>query len=267
MNPFVRHILTLFLTLTCLGCGTTRPAPVLGQSLRIGVTPNYPPLIFKQAGEVTGLEADLARRLGADLLRPVEFVDLEWDELLPALQDGRVDVVMSGLSVTRDRLAQASFSRPYLETGIAVLRRKKDARKFDSQAAVARSMATAGIQEETSAEAFVQEQFPDSGARTFSDPRAAAQDLKSGRIDLFLNSGPLIVALAAEHGTDLAPMKTLLTQEQLAWAVRSGDAELLGQVNARLAAWKKDGTLARVLAHWLPTAKQHKDLLRLPAKP
>jgi polar amino acid transport system substrate-binding protein len=109
---------------TVIGAGCTagqapgRPAPVAPApkpALRIGMTPNYPPLVFKREGAVVGIEADFAARLGQFLQRKIELVELPWPLLIPALQQGHIDVIMSGMSVTPERERTVLFAEPYLE--------------------------------------------------------------------------------------------------------------------------------------------------------
>ena len=60
------------------------------------MTPNYPPVVFKDQGTLTGLEPDFARGLGEELGWRIVFVELAWDTLIPALDAGQIDVIMSG---------------------------------------------------------------------------------------------------------------------------------------------------------------------------
>src|SRR5512140_913273 len=67
-----------------------------GQSmLRVGVAPTMPPMIFKEAGKVAGVEADLAQAVGRELGRSITFVELPWEDLLDSLETGKIDIVMS----------------------------------------------------------------------------------------------------------------------------------------------------------------------------
>jgi ABC-type amino acid transport substrate-binding protein len=100
---------------------TTPPA-----SLRVGLTPNYPPVVFKEQGTITGLEADIARGVGEELGRPIAFVELAWEDLIPALEGGRIDVIMSGMFVTPVRQHRVRFVKPYLRIGQMAIIRKSD---------------------------------------------------------------------------------------------------------------------------------------------
>src|SRR5262245_43511425 len=61
------------------------PAEIPPNALRIGVTSTYPPIIFRLAGQVSGVEADLARLLATRLGRPAYFVEVSWDQQISYL--------------------------------------------------------------------------------------------------------------------------------------------------------------------------------------
>jgi ABC-type amino acid transport substrate-binding protein len=87
----------------------TRPGAPL---LRVGITPNYPPLAFQKQGALSGLEPDLARAVGRELGRPVVFVERPWQILIPSLEAGEIDVIMSGMSMTEARQHRVWFVQP-----------------------------------------------------------------------------------------------------------------------------------------------------------
>ena len=78
--------LVLTLGVGCLGMGLAAIS-VSAQEvpLMVGITPDYPPLIFRQGESITGIEIDLARKLGKELNRPVRLVTLKWEEQIDAL--------------------------------------------------------------------------------------------------------------------------------------------------------------------------------------
>src|SRR5512139_2858116 len=112
----------LLLGLAAAGCQS-----VLGKPLRVGISPDAPPLAFEEGGEMKGLEAEMARTYGEEARVPVEFVRREFPRLINALIAGEVDVIMSGMSVTPGRARTVSFTDPYLQSGQRVLVRAADA--------------------------------------------------------------------------------------------------------------------------------------------
>src|SRR5262245_39798064 len=81
----------------------TSSAPSEVTPLRVGITADFPPMVYKEAGKVTGVEVDFANALGAELNRPVKFVEVDWADQITALAEGRTDIIMSGMSITPAR--------------------------------------------------------------------------------------------------------------------------------------------------------------------
>src|SRR5262245_23595522 len=73
--------------------GAHTEASHAGKELYVGVTPDYPPLVFDQDGSLSGAEIDMARALGKELQRPIQFITLKRDDQINALNDGRVDII------------------------------------------------------------------------------------------------------------------------------------------------------------------------------
>jgi len=223
--------------------------------LRVGVTPNYPCLIEKAAGTglIAGFEADCAALLAARLHSRLLFVELEWEEQIPALERKEVDIIMSAMSITEMRKLRVAFSEPYLTINQMALTTKDEAEDFPSAQAIIATSKAIGVEKGTTGDIFVQRYCPAAEPFFFSSPEAAVQALRDKRIDLFIHDDPLLRAYAAPAATDgLVLLQTPLTSEELAWAVRRDNQALLQAVNSALAAWKKNGALEGLLKKWLP---------------
>jgi ABC-type amino acid transport substrate-binding protein len=221
--------------------------------LYVGVSPNYPPVIFRQNETITGIDADLAKKLGEAMNRPIHFVVLNWDDEIPALLDGRIDIIMSGMSVTKAREVRIVFSDPYLKSGLVAALRAEDAKKYPTKDSILDGFVAVGAVKGTTGDAFVQRNFPKAVRRT-SLPKAqdGVYELKRRSIDIFVHDAPSIVWLVAENEADIAGLWEPLTEDSLAWGVRKEDQQLLMNVNSLLKQWKQDGTLNAVLRKWLP---------------
>jgi polar amino acid transport system substrate-binding protein len=228
------------------------PADVPSNALRVGVTSTYPPIIFRQAGQIVGVEADLARLLGTRLGRPVYFVELTWDQQIEALMAGRTDIIMSGMSVTAARSVRIAFTEPYLEGGLMAAVRTEDARQYGSRDALLQSSATVGVIEGTTGDVFVQQNLTKARRVALSMANDGALALRRRTIDVFVHDGPSIAWLVSANEADLAGIWQPLNRENLAWGVRRDDPQLLAQINEILGTWRRDGTLADVLVRWLP---------------
>lgn len=99
--------------------------------LVVGVSGNQPPLnAAARSGDIIGLEADLARAVAAAMNVKVRFSRMAFSDLLPALQAGRVDMVISGVSMTPERNLKFAFIGPYLVSGKGVLARISSVQKL-----------------------------------------------------------------------------------------------------------------------------------------
>ena len=250
-------VVLLYAAIVFSGCATTTgfpPAPDMGRdALRVGVTPDSPPLIFRLDGNIVGAEADLALRLGATLHRPVEFVALRWDDLIPALMAEKIDIIMSGMTITEVRKAVINFSHFYLKSGLATLMRAEDAYRFNSVKSILGSEATVGVMAGTTSETFVRGNFPNALlVIPFRNPSDVVYSLKTTRIDLFVYDAASIVWFVSENEGILTGFWEFLNVEYLGWGVRRGDDAFLKQVNSVLTTWRQDGTLRQILGKWLP---------------
>ena len=229
----------------------TGQAPV--NPILVGVTPNYPPVIFKTNEQITGLEADLARRLAAELRRPIEFVEISWEKQIPTLLEGKIDIIMSGMTITQARQVRITFSQPYLTSGLMIAFTAENASKYTSLKDIMESVPAVGFVAGTTGEVYARDKFRE-GNRMVPVKSAdeAALALKNGRIDIFVYDAPSIVWIVSENEAELKPLPELLNIEYLGWGLRQGDRELLVMVNGLLSKWKNDGTLKETILKWLP---------------
>jgi ABC-type amino acid transport substrate-binding protein len=252
-NMLKMIVVIFFVALGAAGCATTQGASEDTSSLRVGVTPNYPPMVFEQNGKITGVDADLARRLGKELNKPVQFVEMAWDLQITALLEGKIDIIMSGMTITEARKVRINFSDPYLKSGLVAATRAMDAAKFPSAGSILSTYPDVGVIKGTTGEAFVRKNMSASPRISILNKvNDAAFELQSRRIDVFIHDAPAVIWLVSKNEADVRGVWELLSEENLGWGVRKDDSELLTQVNAILKKWKQDGTLNEVLRNWLP---------------
>ena len=73
----------------------------------------YPPFETKDdAGNPIGVSVDLAKAFGESIGREVVIENIAWDGLIPALQTGKVDMIISSMTITADRKEVVDFSDP-----------------------------------------------------------------------------------------------------------------------------------------------------------
>jgi len=249
---FIKTALLVFITFVFGSCATAQAeSPV--DPLRVGVAPYYPPIIFKQDGNIAGVEVDLAHRLAKELGKQVKFVEIRRQELIPKLLARKTDIIMSGMSITQARAIRVNFSDQYLRSGLMPMMRFKDAAKYDSNESIKQGFLGIGVVAGTTSEVYARNNFP-KAHRITAFPKAGdgAIALKDRTIDIFVHDAPSIMWLVSENETHLTSHWETFNTEDLAWGVRRDDQELLDQVNGILKNWKNDGTLNKMLLKWLP---------------
>ena len=135
-------------------CGVVTVFPSTAEEappLRVGITPDYPPLIYRQGNDLVGVGVEMARRLGQELKRPVTLVTLKWEDQIPALLEKQIDIIMSGMSITPAREVRIRFAEPYMKSGLVAAFRAEDARKYTTREVILNSFSVVAAVKSTPA--------------------------------------------------------------------------------------------------------------------
>ncbi|UCE88602.1 MAG: transporter substrate-binding domain-containing protein, partial [Pseudomonadota bacterium] len=101
MHPAVRDVFWLAAVLalcSVTACATSEMKEFTRGTITVGMAPDYPPLVFEKNGRIVGIEPDFVAMLEKDSGERVRLQRLAWEALIPALEQGRIDVIMSGMS-------------------------------------------------------------------------------------------------------------------------------------------------------------------------
>ena len=254
-------LLILVALLGLLGCAPpveTKPPPQPPSEnvLRVGVSTNAPPLIFRQGERISGLEAEFAREFAKYLGKSLHFVELKWEDQIPALLGNQTDIIMSGMSKTAMREMRVAFGTAYFRSGQMALIRLKDAASFRTGFYSIKGDLAIGAVKDTTGELFVLESFSDNTLVTFSKSSQGVEALIDKKIDMLIHDAPIIMYLASvNENRRVTPLYSLFTEEYLAWAVRKDDADLLKSANAFLQTIHKDGRLKAMIQRWIPLTR------------
>lgn len=132
MKKIATLLLAMLLLITA-GCGQTAstggedvPSTIdkilANKKIVIGTAPGYAPFEMKdKEGNFIGYDVDLGKAIAEALNVPVEFKQFEFSGIIPALQTGEIDMVISGMTIRGDRALSVSFSNPYYSTGQVLL--------------------------------------------------------------------------------------------------------------------------------------------------
>jgi len=243
----------------CSGCVASHQSAVSSdlpgeQLLKVGITTNAPPMAYRENGKITGLEAEFAGGLAEYSGRKLRFVELKWEEQIPALLAGKIDIIMSAMTITDARRYQIAFADPYMVTGQVSLVRLAEYNRFSSgftdllnpTVRVGTVKATTGY--------FLVTQSKSKGKSIHYDSAAKGiQGLLDKKIDVFVYDLPMNFYLGAKYTNQgLAPVTVPMTKEFIAWGLRKDDTKLLAQANEYLQEIKSSGKLQQMIIRWIP---------------
>lgn len=216
-----------------------RDEPSAGQ-LVVGCDLANPPFaMLDERGIPTGRDVEMVERLAAGMGLDVLWYRLPFDELLPALEAGRIGAVCATMGITPERARRVAFTRPYFETEIlAVVRAGPDAPRRLADLAGLRVSAGAG----TTSEDALRARVPNAEIVLENDKGLAADErLMAGEIDAAVMDGPDAIDLVKLSRGRLALIDEALADESYAIALPMRDRKALVAWNKALQAFERSG--------------------------
>ena len=218
------------------------------KKLRVGVDATFPP--FEQTapdGAKSGFDIDLVDAIAKHAgIAGVELQQVPFGQLVPGLLADHIDLAASAIYITPERAKVVDFSTPYFTGGLSVMLKPDDSSVTKAEDLNGKTVA---VQVGTKSVAFLQQNFPNASLHIAQTNDQMFQSLQSQQADVVVTGLPAAKYYIKVHGgAKLAPFT--LTHEQYGIAVRKTDSDLLGAVNAAIAAFGADGTLTALEAKW-----------------
>lgn len=226
---------------------------VASGKIRIGMSGDQAPFNVKnKAGELIGFEVDLANFVADALGVEVEFVTKAFPDLLGALKDGEVDIVMSGMTITAARSLDAVFVGPYIVSGKSVLAKSRALAGGETAEDFNRSNITVAALRNSTSEAFVQKRIPKATLVTVEHYDEAIQMIIKDEIDALVADMPACNLAVFRHpDEDLATLSAPLTVEPIGIAVSSSELPLQMLLDNYVSAFEASGLLEMLRVQWL----------------
>jgi polar amino acid transport system substrate-binding protein len=244
--------------------------PAAGTPLRIGASATREPFQFvDQNGRITGHDGELARRIGAGLNRPVEFSNMKFMALIPALQSGKIDMIVSGMTATNERRQFVDFSEPYFQNSQVMLVRKPAGaqttsapRKLVSTAEIADKRI--GVLTGSAHDTYATKTYPNAKILQYRTSADIALGVKTGKVDVALyDEEPLRDMLRDD------PALGILGESLFSFTVGVGfnknSDELRLSFNRFLAEAKRSGVYADMVDRWI--SRRETRMPQLPPAP
>lgn len=225
-------------------------APVLAETLAVGAYPANPPWEFKnEQSEFEGFEVDLvneiAKRIGVDL----EISDLGFQALFAATSSGRIDMAISTITITDERLQNQAFTQGYYDSDLGLVTNQEGVASLEELAGKPVGAIAASTGEKWIAENSATYGFGD--YKSYTDQQGLLLDVANGRIAGGIGD-ILGFEFAAQQMPQLKVAQRIKTGETFGIMMPKGSPHL-ERVNAAITEIKEDGTLAKIYEKWLGT--------------
>ena len=241
----------------------------------VGTEARYAPFEFVEQGKIVGYDVDLF----ADVMKAlpgvkVRRLDLPFQGLLPGLQTGKFDAIVTAVTVTLQRYNTYRLSLPVADATFAVVKRKGDAAITKPQDIAGKSVGTqAGSAQLQGTQAYSAalkaKGLKPLRIQTYVDFNEAYADLAAGRTDAVVNSLPNLLYLQKQRPDVFEVVRpTFGPKKYFSWAFRKDDASrsLADLVDAQLRKLAADGTMAQLQKQWFGfTMEVPSDTLPKPA--
>jgi len=204
-----------------------------------------------QQASFIGFDIDVAREMARALGVKFAPVNTAWPSIIPALNLGRFDIIISGMSVTEERKKRIDFADSYMTVGQTVLVNKKHKDVITSYKQLNDPKYTVTSKPGTTGEEAVNKFMAKCTYQPFDTELEGAMAVIKGQADAFVYDLPYNVVFMAMHGEDdLVFLDKPFTVEPLAWGIRKNDPDFLKWLNKFLNELKEDGRYDRIYKKW-----------------
>jgi polar amino acid transport system substrate-binding protein len=243
-------VLGLFTLFVVIGC---RPA-VEDDSLVVGMDLSYPPFeTIDPAGQPVGVSVELAKALAESLGRPLKIQNMPFTGLIPSLQNGAIDCVISSMTDTPERRKSIAFSDPYLSTGLALL--VPASSQVGAMANLDQPGRTVIVRLGTTGEVWARENIKAAKVVSMDKENMAVLEVIQGKADGFIYDQMSVWQNQQKNPEKTRALLAPIRQEQWAIGVRLDNEVLREQINQFLKTYREKGGFDRLAEQFLSEQK------------
>ncbi|MEO1200819.1 MAG: transporter substrate-binding domain-containing protein [Pseudomonadota bacterium] len=226
------------------------------RTLTIGTEGAYPPFnVVDNTGEVTGFDIDFGNALCEQLNATCEWVTMDFAGLIPALQNGRFDMVIASHSITADRLEVVDMVKYYSNSASFVMLTDSVTEDTSPDGLAGKTL---GAQSGTTHASFLETTYTEAEFRLYPTQVEAYADLVAGRVDGVMGDTTALYAWAnSEEGQQCCvlagePIVNEALGDGVGIIVTKGNEDLSAELTTAIDALRADGTYDRINADYFP---------------
>ncbi len=240
--------MVVVLAISIVACGDSATIKKIEKSgkLVIGTSADYPPYeyhaLINGKDTIVGVDISIAEEISKDLGVQLEIVEMGYEELLPELNNDKVDIVISGMVPDKERIKSADFSKTYYQAKQGVMVRAEDNEKIKSVEDLKDKKV--GVQPGTVQEKIAKEQIKDAEIITLGKISDIVIALKEKKIDAMVIELP-VAKDYEKNNNDLRLSEVQVKEETggFAIAIKKGNEELLKMIDQSLDRIMMDGSI------------------------
>ncbi len=253
MKKTLAILLAALLVFALVGCGSTTNNTTGGTSavdrikasgkLVVMTNATFPPYEYVKDGAPTGVDIELAQMIADKLGVELEVLDMNFDLLIAALQNGKGDLVAAGMSITEERQKEVDFSVPYVDSTLLIIVPEGSSITGPNDL----SGKSIAVQENTTSDLYVTGEVDAKEVSRFKSAVDAGNALRNGKVDAVVMDEMTAKNIVDNSNGELILLDDPLTHEQYAMAIAKGQEDFLEVVNEVLSAAVKDGTVTDLI--------------------
>ncbi len=207
----------------------------------------FPPYeMTNDAGEYEGIDVEMAGEIAKRLGLELEIDDMDFDSALLAVQQGKSDIAMAGITVSEDRLLVMDFSDSYAN-GVQVIIVPEDSDIASPDDLEGKLI---GTQRATTGNIYCVDEYGEDAVITYDNGLTAVQALTNGQLDcVIIDNAPAQSFVEANPGLKI--LDTAFAEEDYAIGVAKGNTQLLDAINSILAEMEADGTTQAIVDKYI----------------
>lgn len=220
--------------------------------IRIGTTGKQPPYSMKsKTGELMGFEVDLANALATNMGVKLKLVEMPFSDLMESLKAGKIDAIMSGMTITPERNLNALFAGPYTISGKSILTKSSKVAEFTRDTSAAGKKFKIVSLKGSTSEEFVRKVMTKHELIVVDSYDDGVNMIINDQADAMVADKPICVLTIMKHqGKDLVTTEEPLTIEPIGMALPSGDPQFLNLVTNYLSSLQLSGVLSMLEKKW-----------------
>ena len=228
----------------------------LADTLTMATNASFPPYEFyDETGAIVGIDAEIAGAIAAYLGYDFQIDDMDFGAIINAVDSGKADFGLAGMTVTEERQEQVDFSDSYA-TGVQVVIVKQDSAITTVDDIFVEGILI-GVQESTTGDIYISDDIEAAGlpadmVQRYPNGNEAVMALVSGKIDcVVIDNEPAKSYVAANPGLKI--LDTEYVVEDYAACFKKGNTDLVDAFNAALKALTEDGTIPAIIEKYIPS--------------